>query len=276
MNRILCILIVFVLTVNLYSQEDPAISELVKAEIQLQGMFDKLYSEEIFGDQLELSKKTDSVFYAALQLPGAFEFNWDKLDKTGRLKSKDEKIKIISWLYMENRNHYHYFSYLLINSKKEEYEVFRFQPASGPEVKKEDFDQSVDHWHSKIYYNIITTEYKRKTYYTLLGMDFNNTMSSMKTIEVLTLHRGEPIFKKENFLIGGTVKDRLILEYSADLACSVRYDDRLNMIVFDHLAPFHPIYKSSYEFYGPDGSYDGLLFIDGIWVLQEDVDARND
>ena len=69
--------------------------------------------------------------------------------------------------------------------------------------------------------------------------------------------------------------DRLVLEYSKQVAISVRYDELTDMITFDHLVPFHPIYERNYEFYGPDGSFDGLEFSDGIWIYQDDIDARN-
>jgi hypothetical protein len=56
---------------------------------------------------------------------------------------------------------------------------------------------------------------------------------------------------------------------------TARYDSVLKMIAFDHLVPFHPVYSGNYEFYGPDGSFDGLEFVDGLWMLREDLDARN-
>jgi hypothetical protein len=56
---------------------------------------------------------------------------------------------------------------------------------------------------------------------------------------------------------------------------TVRYDESIGMITFDHLAPLHPIYRNNYEFYGPDGSFDGFEFTDGVWIYQKDIDARN-
>jgi hypothetical protein len=49
----------------------------------------------------------------------------------------------------------------------------------------------------------------------------------------------------------------------------------MDMITFDHLVPFHPIYENNYEFYGPDGSFEGLQFEDGTWIQRTDIDARN-
>ena len=43
----------------------------------------------------------------------------------------------------------------------------------------------------------------------------------------------------------------------------LRYDDKLKMIVFDHLSPSKPSYEGKYQYYGPDFSYDGLIFEKG-------------
>jgi hypothetical protein len=56
---------------------------------------------------------------------------------------------------------------------------------------------------------------------------------------------------------------------------SINYDERLDMIVFDHLAPFEPILSGNFAFYGPDGSFDGFKFENGSFRWYRDVDARN-
>jgi hypothetical protein len=58
------------------------------------------------------------------------------------------------------------------------------------------------------------------------------------------------------------------------VAITLRYDPDLDLIAFDHLVPFHPVYHNNFEFYGPDGSFDGLEFSNGTWTLKEDIDAR--
>ncbi|MEA3462917.1 MAG: hypothetical protein U9R49_13605, partial [Bacteroidota bacterium] len=117
--------------------------------------------------------------------------------------------------------------------------------------------------------------YKRKTYYTLLGMDFNNSRSTIKSVEVMTIQRNDLHFIRSLFFNGSDKVDRLVLEYSSQVAISVRYDPGTDMITFDHLVPFHPIYEKNFEFYGPDGSIDGLEFLEGRWHYRDDIDARN-
>ena len=91
----------------------------------------------------------------------------------------------------------------------------------------------------------------------------------------MEIQRNKPRFIKGLFFNGKDRVDRMVLEYSSQVAISVRYDPLMDMVAFDHLVPFHPIYNGNYEFYGPDGSFDGLEFSAGTWILREDIDVRN-
>ena len=264
-----------ILTVSAFPQRSPDYLQLVRVESELSTMFDSLYSEEVTGVSFGLYHSIDSLFEYAIGLPGAFEYEWSKLDKIGKLWSDDGIVRVFSWLYMASRNEYHYRAYIQVKKRRDSFEVFKLIPGDDEKITAHDFSQTIDQWHGKIYYGLVTKRFKRKTFYTLIGADFNDIHTSIKTIEVIAIQRGKPVFRDDQFLLGGAVQDRIVLEYSADLAASVRYNKELDMIVYDHLAPLHPIYTGNYQFYGPDGSYDGLTFEEGIWVQTEDVDARN-
>lgn len=261
--------------VSLEAQKETSYLEIVKAESQLNQLFKQLYNQEDYTDKDRLYLRIDSLFQDALEQPGSYDYAWTKLDMIGKLKSDDGALKVFSWLYMKSRDEYKYTCYMQVSRGKGKSETFRMSKGKASGMKTEDYQQTRDNWHPKIYYQLITSKYKRKTFYTLLGADFNNSLSSIKTAEVLAVQRGKPVFRGAQFLHGGTVKNRIIFEYSAELTMTLRYNPQLKQIVFDHLAPLHPLYTGSYQFYGPDGSYDGLKFIEGIWVYEEDVDARN-
>ncbi len=275
MKRIFTVMLIWALCVTLPGQDDAAYLEIIRAETQLKSMFDQLYNQDAAGPQLDLYHAIDSAFNAALQLPGSFDHTWSKLNQIGKLSSDDGHVKVFSWLYQVSRNDYRYSAFIQV-SEKDEPEIFKLRPASGEHVHDNDFKQEIDHWDGKIYYDLVTKKYRRKVFYTLIGADLNNSSTSLKTIEVMTLQREKPVFLEDQFLIEGNMQDRVVLEYSADLAVSVRYNEAMDMIVYDHLVPLHPIYSGNYQFYGPDGSYDGLKFTKGVWVLEEDIDARNE
>jgi hypothetical protein len=273
--RLYTIALLLLVSQALFSQESEGYLEIVRAERELKTMFDKLYNVEVTGTNIALFHAIDSAFHEALQLPGSFNHRWQSLDMIGRLVSDDGQVKVFSWLYMASRNAYHYSAYIQLQDKRGEADVFRLTPGSAENIRSEEYPQSIDDWHGKVYYGLLTNGYKRKTFYTLLGADFKDTNTSIKTIEVFAVQRGKPVFRGDQFLAGGTVKDRIVLEYSADLTITLNFNERLGMIVFDHIVPLHPFYQGNYQFYGPDGSYDGYRFTEGIWVLEKDVDARN-
>jgi hypothetical protein len=172
-------------------------------------------------------------------------------------------------------DHFRYFGFIQVAMKKGKTRVFKLSDNGKPQRGLLKYDQSIEDWCGKLYYQVLTNEYKRKTYYTLLGMDFNNSRSNIKSVEVIALQRGNPQFVRSSFAKNHDFVDRVVLEYSSQVAISVRYDPGTDMITFDHLVPFHPIYENNYEFYGPDGSFDGLEFSGGIWNYRDDIDARN-
>ena len=258
------------------AQEENSYLGIVKAESQISLLFDQLYDFDDLMDKDQLYLIIDTMFQKALEHDGSFEYAWTKLDKIGKLKSDDGKVKVFSWLYMKTRDLYQYTCYIQIDKGKGKSEIFKLLPGTDARIKSEDYSQTIDDWHGKIYYRIITTKYKIKTLYTLLGADYNNTISTMKTAEVMAVQRGKPVFRGAQFLQGGTVKNRMVFEFSSEVSMSLRYNPDMDRIVFDHLVPLHPLYHGNYQFYGPDGSYDALKFVEGIWVYESDVDARNE
>lgn len=273
MKKIL--LLVFMLSgLNISAQEESYI-EIAKAESYLSTLFCQLYDMDDLADKSELFAEIDSVFALALNLPGSYDYGWKKLDKIGKLKSEDGNLKVFSWLWMVNRDEYCYSAFIQYKAKKGEVKLVKLMPGTSSKIKSEDYSQKLDDWHGKVYYQIVEKELKKKHFYTLIGADFNNSRVTMKTLEVLVLQRGKLQFRGDQFLDGGTVKDRIIFQFSSELSSSVRYNKQLDMIVFDHLAPLHPLYFGEYQFYGPDGSYDGFRFKEGVWVKEEDVDAKN-
>lgn len=273
MVRSFSIILLILLVVPVRAQE-PGYLELVEAEAELQELFNQLYSDTLTDSELVLTR-IRMVMNNALAIDGAMDFAWSKLTKIGVISSEDGKVKIFTWHVMDDPDNYRYFGYIQVGLKKDKVRVYELVDNQEGQHNVNKLQQSPDEWYGKLYYKIITGNYKRKTIYTLLGMDFNNTRSTIKTIEVITIQRNKPLFARELFFNGRDNQDRMVLEYSSQVAISVRYDPAMEMITFDHLVPFHPIYNNNFEFYGPDGSFDGLEFAAGTWIFHEDIDARN-
>jgi len=257
----------------LHSQE-PSYLELVKAEDRLESMFDRLYSDSL-SDVEPLLDSLRSGLRVALSMQSSMDFPWSRLDKIGIITSEDKKVRIFTWHVMDDYDHIRYFGFIQVGLKKGKSRLYELKDNGKAQRGLFKLEQSEEDWYGKLYYQVLTNTYKRKTYYTILGMDFNNAHSTIKTVEVVVIQRNAPYFVKSLFYNGRDKVDRLVLEYSKQVAISVRYDQGTGMITFDHLVPFHPIYEKNYEFYGPDGSFDGLEFSDGFWNFRDDIDARN-
>jgi hypothetical protein len=272
MFRKLSILIVVTLAIQARAQQVDYL-QLVKAETDLKGLFEQLYSDSLQGTEPVLERIL-SMMPEILAMPGAMDYPWSRLDRIGVMTSEDKQLRIFTWHVMDDPDNYRYFGYIQMEQKRGKFDVFSLVDNGKPQRGVYDLDQSTEDWYGKLYYGILTRSEKRKTWYTLLGMDFNDSHSNMKFVETLVIKGNHPRFQKKMFSNGKDVVDRVVLEYSDQVSMTVRYDPKLDMIAYDHLVPLHPIYRNNFEFYGPDGSFDGLKFIDGTWYLQEDVDAR--
>jgi len=272
--RLVSICILSVIFIYSHAQETQ-LERYAEKEKALKLLFDQLYSDSDTVNKESVADIIAEKFAAVLQEDESFDYRWSNLDKIGKIGSEDNQVKIFTWHLQLDKDNYLYYGFIQLKLKRDRVKLFRLQDFPQKNPAAEMLDQSIEAWHGKLYYSIIQKHYRRDTYYTLLGMDFNDALSTMKTIEVLTIRRNRPDFAKHMFFNGKDYKDRVVLEYSSQVAISVRYNGQMDMIVYDHLIPLHPVYKGNYMFYGPDGSYDGYEFIDGTWMLREDVDARN-
>ena len=273
MARFTIFFLTFLIPLALWAQE-PGYLEFVKAETKLEALFNQLYSDSL-SDVEPLLDTIREEMAGVLSMEGSMDFPWNRLDKIGIITSEDLRIRIFSWHVMDDYDHYRYYSFIQVGMKKGKSRLYELKDNGKLQRGVMKLDQKKDDWYGKLYYQVLTNQYKRKTYYTLLGMDFNNSLSTIKSVEVMAIQRNDPYFVRSLFFNGRDKVDRFVLEYSSQVAISVRYDAGTDMITFDHLVPLDPIYEKNYEFYGPDGSFDGLEFSGGLWNYRDNIDARN-
>ena len=78
------------------------------------------------------------------------------------------------------------------------------------------------------------------------------------------------VFKKDKM-----TSKRVILEYNKSSTISVRYQEKQERIVFDHLIPMRKDLEGLYEYYVPDGTYDSMTYSNGKWLFRSDVTVNN-
>ena len=133
-----------------------------------------------------------------------------------------------------------------------------------------------DKWYGALIYKILLEVISNKIITHFFAIDHNNMMSHFKFIDVITFNdKGEPLFGKPIFKTPKALRSRVVFEFSAQLVMGLKYDEKLKMIVFDHLSPDRPELTGDFKFYGPDFSYDGFRFEDGLWQFQTDLKLTN-
>lgn len=189
----------------------------------------------------------------------------------------DDEVRIYTWQMPDSTYEYVRFGLVAAQTRKG-IVVTRLNDATADISQPEFKILKPENWYGAIYYSIIPIEKRRNKLYTLLGFapgaDINR-----KIVEVMELdNRGRPkfgakIFKIDQFMDQTLRKPpmRLILSYGGKYAASVRWNEEKEMIVMDHLSPPDEKLKGVYRMYGPDMSYDGLVWDDDWWNLKTQV-----
>lgn len=227
---------------------------------------EKLKAEYAFRDSLSIILKN----------PQSVNYTFPNLKFVGRIASDDKNLNVFTWNIPQPGGFNNYYCILQYLPKKSK-EIYVYVLKENPAIlnKNQQARGDIKNWPGGLYYEVITQKYKGQTYYTLLGFHFNNILSNFKTIEVLTFNdQNIPFFPQGKFLYMGKSLNRIVFEFNERVQMTLKYNKAMKMIVFDHLSPSRPSLEGQYQFYGPDFSYDGLIFEDGIWKYQSDIQIK--
>ncbi len=247
----------------------------------------KVFESKKEAERFEANKEFIKLWYELLQNPASMEQDLDSIKGVSCLRSQDKKFRIITWNVFKNDGQQAYFGFIQVNNKKVEkhglfrktttytYDVFSLQDKSSTVTSPETFVGEPKKWFGMLYTQLVDCD----GYYTLIGWDGNDNLIQKKFIDVLYFKSdGLPIFGKDVFKIPKKSPKRIMFQYSAEVAMSLKYNDKRGQIIFSHLAPKDegPSMEGMYQYYGPDGSFDAYDRRKGRWVLQEDIDIRNE
>ena len=234
------------------------------------------------------SKQTDSekelindsisdLMLDMLEFRESFEYPFATLNSIGKVYSPDKKIRIYSWNlpYADGTSLYYGFLQYMPDRNSVPL-VYRLTDKSNDIIDPETLITSNINWYGCLVYEIINSTVDKTDCYILLCYDPFNMFISRRIIDVVYFDENDkPLFGKPMFLYKNKLVSRVFFDYSAKAQMSLHWIPEMKMIVFDHLSPERPSYEGNYQFYGPDFSYDGFKFDDGIWKLVEDIDIRN-
>jgi hypothetical protein len=210
------------------------------------------------------------VFVRALSIKNSFYYGFDSV-QIAKTYAPDSSFKIFTWQVERGKD------------KIRQRGVIQYKTADGkmkitPLLDNSEFMDDLTqvsnsrNWVGAIYYKILLNEYQGKKYYTLIGLDENNSESNKKWVEVLTFNENnEPIF-------GGPyikhttqgMRNRFGIEYKKDARVKLNWDEDQQMIIFDHLSSETGFVNQKKTFVS-DGDYEGFKWENGMWVHLEKV-----
>lgn len=248
---------------------------IANLEDEIVQLIDSIENTSNFAKKNELNNELLSLLYDALLLDKSFEYPFSKVQKMKIIASPDERIKVYTWNIPQVGGHQKYFGFIQTNIDGEQ-NVYPLtdnrKQIETPQLQT----LSTNTWYGALYYSIRVDNFMGKDVYTLLGIDMNDLFSSKRIIETITLpDGGEPMLGVPVFRVRGKVLNRIVFEFSARAAMTLRWNEKMQMIVFDHLSPIRNDYAENYQFYVPDFSYDGFKLTQLGWEYEADIDVRN-
>ncbi len=280
MKKNSCLAIVFAM-MNLlgYSQE----SKPKYVFIELNHYSDtlkKLGHDILYGEtdsiRISCKEKFNEAMEKALNYEASFLYPFDSVKNVSILTAPDNSFRILTWyLPTVSGSSNSFYGYIqTYNKRKNTSKLFplidKSDTITNPQIRK----LNTDCWYGQVYYKMIPCKKGGRKFYTMLGCRWMDKTKTQKIIDVVSVSGdkitfGLPIFKQKKPL------SRMLFTYSAQVVMSLKYNESNKIITYDHLQPSDPNMVGQYEFYGPDGSYDELIFKKGNWILKADVDVRN-
>ena len=269
-NKLIIFIFLYTISSILYAQENFFEKQEIKlielAEIILNGQNDSIKEEAnlIFLETLENTLNTKKSYI----------YNFGEIKHMSIVQPKDEKFKLFTWFIPLNSGNYKYFG-LIQKCKKNGKKCEIYYLSSFPKDKVSFLNKKIeyDEWYGCLYYDIVTIKINKKIYYTLLGWDGNNNITTKKFIEVLNLEKKKTPYFGAN--IFNNKQKRILIEYSSKYPVSLNYDIELECIVFDHIEPIDGVSINNFNLYAPDLSYDIFRKTKNGWKLETNIYLNN-
>lgn len=219
-------------------------------------------------ERLASSEEFEKLLIESFELEGVFDYSFDSLPKVSKLKPEDEKFRIFNWNIPLDNDMHTYRLYLLFP----EGEFIRFEDSRSLEYGDEKAELMPDQWYGALYYEVLPIKVERETYYTLIGWDGNDALTTKKVLDVLIIAKrkaslGFPLFEKD-----GELLHRRVFEYAKDVIMNLKWLKPKEMIVFDRLEPRVQELEGNYAYYGPSTAFDGYSKEKDRWKLNEYID----
>jgi hypothetical protein len=245
-------------------------------EIRLGGLGFSMVRD--FDEEVRITSGRNFIrqFGRALRVANSYYYPFDSLKNLMVLYAPDDLFRIFTWNVATNDETFRYFGVIQMNPEKvaklnKKEEIFNsFYPLIDRSDSIGDiFFTTVDQnkWFGASYYKIIKTSFAKKDYYTLLGWDGAGPATNKKIADVLVFNNGKPNFGAPIFDINKKRRYyRMVFEFNNQATIALRYDDKQKYLIYENIVPNKPANAGFVEHYYPDGTFDYLVWKNGVWI----------
>lgn len=256
----------------LFGQQEAPSSEMDIMRLELEKLSDSLSQSTDWNARKALNEKFTQLFGKALEAGKGTIPGIQSIQTISVLHSSNGQFSAYTW-ELEGPSMFGYYGYIVSRKPDQKAIVFKLNDRSEEYGRAEYHTGRADDWYGALYYDMKEVEYKKETYYLMLGINRSKLLTKERLMEVAFVE-AELQFGKEVFNTGDRVmKKRLVFPHSNDSEMTLFFESD-ELVVMDHLAPLSPGYEGKFQYYVPDLSYDALKKKKGIWKFQEDYDAR--
>ena len=241
----------------------------------------KMLAKNLITDSLpEGRMRSDSIFIRtlirALQVRNSFFYPFDSVQGISKLYAPDSSFRFFTWNLSYDQYYSRQRGAIQMKTKDGSLKLIPLRDVSEFTENPMDSIRGKNNWIGTVYYRIIKTQYNGKNFYTLFGYDANSAMTNKKWIEVMTFNeRSEPQFGGRYFSfdedsIRKPPQFRFNIEYKKAASTTVNYEDKMKMILLDHLISETDEPDKAFTLV-PDGDYEGFKWQNGQWVHVDKV-----
>lgn len=264
----------FLLTSTGYGQDNRSTDQgsFATMETILREQAFQIINGREWADRLQADSIFTRTLVRTLRAKHSFHYAFDSLGTVSVLYAPDSSFRIFSWQLAKDLSYYRYKGAIQYNTPDGSLRLTPLFDASPFTDQPCDSVRDATQWIGAVYYNILLNTHQGKKYYTLLGYDENDEVTTRKWMEVLTFNAlGQPIFGGLFFEYLPDEKKppvpthRFLLEYKKGAGARLNYDPDLKLVTFAALVSEkgNPAVHATLV---PEGGFEGFRWQNGRWV----------
>jgi hypothetical protein len=250
------------------------------------GLSEVIYTDTTDSVKLQRNQELEQLVTDFLSNPLLPTFSFDSLQFIKHLRPDDGSFDLLTWVVPLSNHRWHYSGLIRKIDAKNGDTIFRLQPIQWQ--PSADSSYSYTQWPGAVYRKVISRSPKGNPFYTLTGWHGETEGLAGRMIDVLWFDSaGAPLFGLPIFVMkDGSQQQRVFFSFTDQVPFHLAYEMQLlpgekrrsdQMIVFNRLggnnAQLGQMFRGAVPRYD---IFDAFVFINGKWVLHQDVDARTD